>query len=263
MPVFEVVFCDASSRNKQSFTTLNRQKRMSIMNRLEAMTVCNAIRSWQQRWTKNVSERLQVEARDLQKILDTEIEAMSFRNAIFSKHFIRDKLQPIFVQWSEARAHQLIRDAEADLFKICEQSVPRHSAASVLDTNNSLVDLKDIAGATLSSALAVAAIPTVVTFSTGTVSVGGVLGLLGVTTSVVVFKQLAIGVIALVILWYLASIRIRKIKTNRQARLKLQMQQQIKDKILYSKKKKSLNISLNLVIEETAKKLIGELKNAR
>lgn len=233
------------------------------MNQMEAMTLRKAILGWRERWTKIIGERLQEDSFNLRRVLYSEIDAMSFRNAIFSKGFTRKKLQPIFVRWSEARAHELINDAEADLLKICEQSVSRHSGSSRLETNDSLGALKDIVGATLTSAMAFAAIPTVVTFSTATISVGGILGFLGVTTSVVIFKQLALGVIALVILWYLASMRIRKIKTNCQERLKLQMQQQIKDKILYSKKNKSLNLTLNELIEKTANKLIGELKNAR
>lgn len=233
------------------------------MNKLEAMILRKAILSWRERWTKNIGERLQADSLNLLRTLEAEISAMSFRNAIFSKQFTRNQLQPIFTKWSESRASELISDAEADLLKICEQSVPRHSAPNTLDDHDSLGGLKDIAGATLGSAMAFAAIPAVVTFSTTTVSVGGILGLLGVTASAVVLKQLALGVIALGILWYLASMRIQKIKSNSQARLKLQMQQQIKGKILYSKKKKSLNLTLNELIEEAARKLIGELKNAR
>lgn len=233
------------------------------MNKLEAMILRKAILSWRERWTKNIGERLQLDSLNLLKALEAEISAMSFRNAIFSKSFTRNQLQPIFTSWSEGRASELISDAEADLLKICEQSVPRHSARNTLDDHDSLDGLKDIAGATLGSAMAFAAIPAVVTFSTATVPIGGILGLLGVTASVVVFKQLALGVFALGILWYLASVRIQKIKTKSQARLKLQMQKQIKDKILYSKKNKSLNLTLNELIDETASKLIAEFKNAR
>lgn len=233
------------------------------MNKLEAMTIRKAILSWRERWTKNFGERLQTDSLDLLRVLDDEIEAMNFRNALFSKRFIRNKLQPIFLSWSKSKASELISDAEADLLKICQQSVPRHSTSTSLDAHDSVDDLKDIAGATLSSAMALAAIPTVVTFSTATISVGGILGFLGVTASVFLFKQLALGIFALVLLWSLATFRIRKIKTNRQARLKHQMQQQIKYKILYSKKNKSLNLTLNELIEETANKLIGELRNAR
>ncbi|MNF79591.1 hypothetical protein D3C84_618050 [compost metagenome] len=233
------------------------------MNKLEAMTIRKAILGWRERWTKNVGERLQADSLDLLRVLDDEIEAMSFRNAIFSKRYIRNKLQPIFVSWSKSMASELISDAEADLLKICQQSVPRHSAYTSLDAHDSVDDLKDMAGATLSSAMALAAIPAVVTFSTATVSVGGILGFLGVTASVILFKQLALGFFALAFLWSLATFRVQKIKTNCQARLKHQMQQQIKYKILYCKKNKSLNLTLNELIEETANKLIGELKNAR
>lgn len=233
------------------------------MNKLEAMTLRKAILSWRERWTKSIGERLQADSLDLLSALEAEINSMSFRNAIFPKRFTRNQLQPIFTRWSEGWASELISDAEADLLKICEQSVPRHSAPNTLDDHESLSGLKDIAGATLGSAMAFAAIPAVVTFSTATVPVGGILGLLGVTASVVVFKQLALGVFALGILWYFARMRIQTIKTNSQARLKLQMQQQIKDKILYSKKNKSLNLTLNELIDETASKLIVELKNAQ
>ncbi len=233
------------------------------MNKLEAMTLRKQILSWRERWTKQIDERLQADSLSLQSALEVEINAMSLRNAIFPKRFTRNRLEPIFSLWSKDRASHLINDAEADLLNICEQSVPRHSASETLEDRDTRNSLKDMAAAALSGAAVVGAIPALVSFSFASVSVGGFLGFLGVTATVVVFKKLVIAVIGLVILALIAAMRIRKIKTNRQARLKLQMQTQIKEKIFYSKKHKSLNLTLNELIEDTANKLIGELKYAR
>lgn len=65
--------------------------------------------------------------------------------------------------------------------------------------------MKDTAGATLNSAIALAAIPAIVTLSMASVSAGGALGLLGITAGAVVFKQLAFGIFALALLWLIAS----------------------------------------------------------
>lgn len=233
------------------------------MNKLEAMTLRKQILSWRERWTKQIGEQLQADSMNLQSALEVEINAMSWRNVIFPKRFTRNRLEPIFTRWSEDKASELINDAEADLLKICEQSVPRHSASETLEDRDTLSSLKDMAGAALSGAAVIGAIPALVSFSFASVSVGGFLGLLGVTATVVVFRNVVIAVIGLGILALIAAIRIRKIKTNRQARLKQTMQTQIKEKILYSKKKKSLHLTLNQLIEDTANKLIGELKNVR
>lgn len=64
------------------------------MNKLEAMKVRKAILSWRKRWTTDIGERLQDDSLDLQRVLDAEIEAMSIRNAIFSKRFIHNQLHP-------------------------------------------------------------------------------------------------------------------------------------------------------------------------
>ncbi len=233
------------------------------MNKMESMMARKAILDWRGRWTKNICESLQQDSSELKKMLDAKIDAMSFKEAILSKLFVRKTLQPIFVSWSENKAQELISAAQTDLLTTCEQSLHFKGASCALDENSSLEDIKDIAGASLSSAMAVAAIPTVVTFSTATVSAGGFLGLIGMTTSVIVMPYLILGICSLLLLFHLAGSRIQKIKTNRQVRLKEQMQGQIYKKILYGAKHKSLTLSLTEAVDETANKLIGELKNVR
>ena len=188
---------------------------------------------------------------------------MGFWNAVFSKSYTRKRLQPLFTQWSEAKALELTKSAATDLVGICERSVPSQNIHSALESQASKGLFVDMATATITTALAAAAIPAAVSLSTTTVSVGGVLGFLGVTATVVVLKQLILALLLVLIIWFIASNRIGKVKINAKARLKAQMQDQVQRKVLYSKKNTSLAMSLIGVIETTANKLLGELNNAR
>ena len=233
------------------------------MNKLEAMTARKAILAWRERWTRTINEQLHADSKQLQETLNATIDAMGFWNAVFSKSYTRKRLQPLFTQWSEAKALELTKSAETDLVGICERSVPSQSIHSALESQASKGLLVDMATATITTALAAAAIPAAVSFSTTTVSVGGVLGFLGVTATVVVLKQLILALLLVLIIWFIASNRIGKVKINAKARLKAQMQDQVQRKVLYSKKSTSLAMSLIGVIETTANKLLGELSNAR
>ena len=233
------------------------------MNKLEAMTARKAILAWRERWTKTINERLQADSKQLQEILNVTIDAMGFWNAVFSKSYTRKRLQPLFTQWSEAKALELTKSAATDLVGICERSVPSQNIHSALESQASKGLFVDMATATITTALAAAAIPAAVSLSTTTVSVGGVLGFLGVTATVVVLKQLILALLLVLIIWFIASNRIGKVKINAKARLKAQMQDQVQRKVLYSKKSTSLAMSLIGVIETTANKLLGELNNAR
>ncbi|MNC66795.1 hypothetical protein D3C75_1172330 [compost metagenome] len=119
----------------------------------------------------------------------------------------------------------------------------------------------DLAAATISTGVAAATVPAVIAFSTASVSVGGVLGFLGVSTTVIVTRNLLAGLLVLAALFLFTLLRFKSIKINARKRLKAKVDKQIIKKIHFSKKEKSLAMGMTKMLETTADSLVKELRH--
>ncbi len=232
------------------------------MNRLEVMEARKLILSWQDRWTQKIQQRLEVESRQLQSELHAKIDKISFWQALFSGRYLRNTIQPLFTEWCQTKAKELKTAAEMDLQSVVARAIPEEDFCPVLDGHSGKRTLLDIATAAISTGVTAATIPALVGFSTATVSVGGVLGFLGVTTTVVVTRNVIAGVVVLAILLLVTLLRFKSIKANARRRLKAKVDKQILKKIHYSKKEKSLAMSMTSMLETTASTLVKELRHA-
>lgn len=231
------------------------------MDRLEKIEARRLILSWKDRWTQTTQQRLEVESRQLQGELHAKIDQISFWDALFSGRYLRNTIQPLFTEWCQTKAKELRAAAEQDLQSVVARAIPEEDFTPSLDGHSSKGTLLDVATAAISTGVAAATIPAVVAFSTASVSVGGLLGFLGVTTTVFVTRNLLAGLVVLGILFLVALLRFKSIKRNASRRLKAKVDKQIIKKIHFSKKEQSLAMGMTKMLESTADSLIRELRH--
>lgn len=231
------------------------------MDRLEKIEARRLILSWKDRWTHTTQQQLEVESRQLQSELHAKIDQISFWDGLFSGRYLRNTIQPLFTAWCQAKATELRVAAEQDLQSVVARAIPEEDLAPSLEAHSSKGTLLDIATAAISTGAAAATIPAVVAFSTASVSVGGLLGFLGVTTTALVTRNLLAGLVVLVFLFLIALLRFKIIKRNARNRLKATVDKQIIKKIHFSKKEQSLVMGMTKMLESTADSLIRELRH--
>lgn len=231
------------------------------MNRLEKIEARRLILSWKDRWTQTIQQRLEVESRQLQAKLHAKIDQIGFWDALFSGKYLRNTIEPLFTGWCQAKATELKAAAEQDLQSVVARAIPEEDFSPVLDGHSSKEALLDVATATISTGVAAATIPAVIAFSTASVSVGGVLGFLGVTTTVIVTRNLLAGLLVLAAFFLVALLRFKSIKSNARKRLKAKVDKQIIKKIYFSKKEQSLAMGMTKMLETTADSLVKELRH--
>lgn len=220
------------------------------------------IKAWRDRWIENIANDLGKSIPDLQAKLDAEVDKITFRNAVFVKRYTAEKLQPLFVTWCTNKGKELLIAAEKDLQSQFDKRISSQNLNSKIEIDNSKNSLLDLASVALSGAAIAATIPTVIAASTTVVSAGGFLGLLGVTTTVFAVKSIVFGVVGLSLMLSFMLFRFFKITGNAKIRLRKQIDNQIKSKLLYSKKHASLSMLLTDRIEDTAKQLLRALDHA-
>lgn len=232
------------------------------MNTLEILAIRKAIKTWRDRWTEQIAKDLEESIPELRSMLVAEVDVLKPADALRTKHFAAEKLQPLFADWCQKKEKELFTAAEEDLQNQFKRTIAYRSTKGEIDVDVSKDALLNVAGAALSGAATVATIPAIVIFSSATVSAGGILGLLGVTTTVVVTKNIVIGVIVFAALMLMTLWRFSKAMASTKARLREQIEQQIQERIVYSKKQPSLILLLTTRVEDTAKQLLGELNHA-
>ena len=84
---------------------------------------------------------------------------------------------------------------------------------------------------------------------------------MGVTTTVLVTRNLIAGLVVLGFLFLIALLRFKSIKRNARRRLKARVDKQIIKKIHFSKKERSLGMGMTKMLENTADTLIKELRH--
>ncbi len=231
------------------------------MNKLERMEARKLILGWQDRWTQKIQQQLEVDSRQLQAELHAKIDTIGYWDALFSARYLRNNIQPLFTGWCQAKAKELKTTAELDLQSVVARAIPEEDFSPVLDGHSAKGTLLDIASAAVSTGVTAATIPALVAFSTASVSVGGFLGFLGVTTTVVVTRNVIAGAVVLAILMLITLLRFKSIKANARRRLKAKVDKQILKKIHFSKKEKSLAMSMTKMLETTASTVIKELRH--
>ena len=231
------------------------------MNRLEKIEARRLILNWKDSWTLKFQQHLEVESRQLKAELHAKIDKIGFGNALFPVRYLRNTIEPLFTDWCQAKATELRAAAEHDLQSIVASAIPEEDFSPTLDRHSSKESLLDLAAATISTGVAAATVPAVIAFSTASVSVGGVLGFLGVSTTVIVTRNLLAGLLVLAALFLFTLLRFKSIKINARKRLKAKVDKQIIKKIHFSKKEKSLAMGMTKMLETTADSLVKELRH--
>lgn len=232
------------------------------MNTLEILAMRKAIKKWRDGWTEKIEKDLEASVPELRALLFSQIDALKPIDGLRIKRYAAKKLQPLFVDWCRRKEMTLFAAAEEDLQNKFDRNATYSVTESGIDVDVSKDVLLNLASVTLSGAATVATIPAIVIFSSITVPAAGILGLLGFSATVVVTKNIVIGLIVLVAFTVLTYRRAGSWISTAKARLREQIEQQIQERIVYSTKQPSLAMVLTEKIDETAEQLLGELRDA-
>jgi hypothetical protein len=232
------------------------------MNTLEILAMRKEVKAWRDGWLARIDEDLADGVQHLKRQLHAEVDTLGFLQAIRPKRYVADTLQPLFVEWCKKKEAALLSAAEQDLRFRFDRVIPPSDARTKMDIDVTKESLLDLAGTAMSGVAAAAVIPSIITYSTATVSAGGILGLLGVTTTAVLTRSIMFGLVVLMILVLITFIRFSKIVGNARIRLRNRIDKQIDEKIRYSRTKQSLAMTLSERIELTASQLLEELDHA-
>ncbi|MCY1368242.1 hypothetical protein D9M69_552100 [compost metagenome] len=217
---------------------------------------------WRDKWRQHIDAQLNAEVVEVSQRIDAAITGMAATDLVRSKRFINTHLQPILARWIRVQSETLIRAAERDLLALNQHVLQVHAVETSLESELATRKLLDVAKAVLSTTGALASIPMALSLSTTSVSVGGILGLLGVTTTVVSAPAAIVGAAVVMTTGYVARDQIKKVKSNTQERLRLTLAAQIQENVLFNRKGTALSQILQRAIETSASSLIKELHHA-
>lgn len=239
-----------------------RENMGARMNALEILEMRKAIKKWRDHWTGHISKDLDASTAGLKALLFSEVDKVKFVDAIRIKRYIARKLQPLLLEWCRQKEEDLLRAAEDDLRDRLKRAADFSDKKGEMEIRLNRGMLLDLAGTTLAGSASVATIPAIISFSTATVSAGGIAGFFGATTTVPIIANLAIGLIVLALMSLITFWRSSKVMANLHARLRTQIERQINERVVYSKEQPSLAMQLIAKIEDTSKNLLGELDHA-
>lgn len=216
----------------------------------------HSIIAWRNRWLNEVDKRIADKLYMLNLNLNTEIDNFSVKDIVFTDSFVEKTLDPITLKWKLDRLNSIVLEAEKDLASKSKKSV----VANLVDNNladQPLMDkVLDLAGATASTSVAIAAVP--VTASLSVVSAGGIAGLFGATT--IAAPIVLAGVVVVTAAGFLARNRIANVKSSQQQRLKETTNSRVYADIIFNKGGTALRQVLRKAIEQTAEGVLKELK---
>lgn len=250
-------------RRPPSPEQLGSNTTFAAMDRMALLATRKAVLDWRDAWQKRIFQRLNKEMGSVRHELNERIDKMNVSNVALTDRFIEKTLNPMLARWMSEQSTQLIRQAQAELLIICKHTITLGAVKSDLKGSPLNEKLLDIAGATVSAGATAVAVPIAIGASTTTASVGGVLGFLGVTTTVVSAPAVIVGAAAVAAAGLLARSRIKKVKSNTQQRLREDLAIQTQQKVLFNRDGTALNQLLQRVIEDTAEKMLKELMRAR
>lgn len=168
------------------------------MNGVQAIELRRQVLDWRDKWVARIPQVLENEIPRLESLLDARIEQMSVKDAFDTRRFAERTLNPAFESWVKSKSKEVLTSAQQDLNALCNHSLSHDDKAHALVIDTTARNRFEAGVVGGSAGAAVVGIPAVAAFST--TSVGGALGLIGVTAvswPVVVGGAAVIGTLAL------------------------------------------------------------------
>ena len=230
---------------------------------IDDLLLRRAILDWRDNHLVLINRRLLQELPKFLRRIDNEIDFLceSSKSLKDFKRQVNRNIERIYKQWFEDQIELLMSNAQTDLNSCVEYVLSFQNPISNLQSQTDFDESSDRAISTASVFAGTAAIPTVVTLSTTTVSAGGIWGLLGFTTSIISLPiAIAGGLVALGLLGFGGN-KIMKQKNKAAEYYKKTLNENIKQQILDNQKNPfSLCCRLQEDIKKTAFKVLGDIE---
>lgn len=229
------------------------------MNKIDNMYLRRQILDWRDKHTKEVQHHLNREIILLFNTLEQEIEKMGWSDVfIKGESFNKKHLQPIYFQWLNQEVKLLLDTAQSDLNIIYHHIIEYQESAAELQNQNDHEYLIDAAKAVTATGGAIAAIPTFLTFSTATLSAGGIAGFLGATTTTIIWPIALASAAVFTSLLAFGGTKAASMKSKTMKRYKEKLQKFIRHQVLDNKNRDSICQKIQIEIEKTATTIIKE-----
>jgi hypothetical protein len=225
------------------------------MNNENAILIRRQLLDWRDKHIENIHNHLSSKIAVLLRDLNNKINNMSLTDIYSNEDYTKKYLEPICSRWIKHETAILINAAQSDLNSIYQRAIEYKENNNNLNPKNDSHNIqKDAITALISTGAGVAAIPTAV--STATVSVGGIMGLLGVTTI-----SLPIAIVGGAIVGSLLAFggsKIINIKSDAIERYKNDIRKAVQERVIYNKYNNSVCQCLQAQITEVTRNLIKE-----
>lgn len=220
------------------------------MNQENNILIRRQLLDWRDKHVENIDRHLKKEMVFLLNELDREIAKIKLPAIFKNNAYTKKHLQPIYSRWLDHEASVLINAAQSELNEIYQHSIDFQQSTDRIKHNKDTGSVIDAVSAVVSTGTAIAAVPAI----TSTVSVGGILGLLGVTTTVVSWPMLIVagGLLAF------GGNKVTNLKSDAIYRYKKQIHHFIKERVISNKANDSVCQRLQAHIEQVASTLINE-----
>jgi hypothetical protein len=228
------------------------------MNKEDRIFTRRQLLDWRDKHIENIHHYLNHEISLLFNELDDKIDEMSLKDIYNSEDYTKKQLEPIYLRWIQNEVSRLLSAAQLELYPISQHVIECQKYDNSLKHKEGTNSIQNTATALLSTGAGIAIIPTVVSMSTATVSAGGFLGLLGVTTAVVSLPVALAGVAVVGGLLAFGGNKAANLKSNAINQYKKKIRKSIQESVIYNKAKDSICQRLQAQITEVARSLLNE-----
>jgi hypothetical protein len=249
---------EIKAKNEAEVESTVAEENVELNDRFEQIALRRKVLDWRDKHLTEIELHLMKELPFLMRKIDGELENLSTFDSTSGMGKVNQNIiQPMFNKWVEQQRHILLKNAETELQKIHDTVLCQAGVNSDIDSHFNQTHISDaFAGA----ALGVGGIVLVpVVSSASVVSVGGLLGLVGVTT--LSLPVAVVGGLAAVSMLALGGRKFLTIKRNAQFKYRQNIGKKI-DEFVFSKgnnKTKGLSFQLQSSITAASEQIIKGL----
>jgi len=229
------------------------------ISRPDADDIRRKVLDWQDTHTTEIELHLSQRLPTLLGTIDEKLQDISFFDCIFRLQSINNKVvQPLIREWVARESRSLLNQAQGALEPISALVMKLEHDEHAIEPDNSKTHYTDMATAAIGIG-SIAAIPALQGLYV--VSVGGILGLVGMTT--LNARLLLLTVVIFGLLSAFSFYRMGGVKARRMKRYRNHLRQSIEESIVGNDAQGQTSVSqqLQACILKTSKAIIGELKS--
>lgn len=230
------------------------------LDRLNAIAYRRQILDWRDRWIFSIDTHFSKQIYFFFSIMDRKIDAMSYKQLIFSNDFYEKQIEPLFQSWIRDEVKSLSDNIQQDLSQIqsrvlAQAELDEHKITC--NDNSAIVESVQTGGLLVTS---LAGAGVVAAFSTTTVSAGGILGFVGFTTTVIAWPVVVVGGVAVLGALSLSGSKGMNIKNKGITNYKAKAHEALRTRLLVGQPSTSCIVDqIQQSIEDTSDALLAEI----